>query len=175
MKFTETTTLCKGFALCIGYVTEDDSVSINVEHLKRDGNFSQIGYCEIGGATLYDLSGNKIMECNSDTFYDMRDLYHKGGYQYKTNLGTGGSWFGINPIPSIKIYDAVLLREGDTDSILGDGIERTIICVKGTVKVNDKTLQPKQYSRILKDKMATYTLSKDSIAIYFWDSGKRQG
>lgn len=175
MKFVERTTLCKGFAICTGYITENDKLLVTVEDLKRDGNFSQIGYCEVGGATLYDINDNKVIDCEADNFYDLRDLYHKGGYYYTTDKGTGGSWFLINPIPSVKIYDAKLMREGDSKTVLGDDIERTVICVKGTVVINDKVLQSKQYSRILKDKMASFTVSKDSIAIYFWDSGKRQG
>jgi hypothetical protein len=169
------TALCKGFALCTGFVTANDEVVVTVDSLKREGTFSQLFYGVMGSAKLYDLKGNLLLDCKEGNFYDMRDFYHIGGYVYKTGSEEGGSWFCINPFPSNKIYDYKVLNEGDTESVFGDGVERAILCVKGRVNINDKTLQQKQYARILKDKMATYTIEKDSLAVYFWDSGKRQG
>jgi hypothetical protein len=139
----------------------------------KDGTFSQVNYCIFGKCDLYDSSDNLVDEIVEGDSYDGTEYYGKG-YKCVTPENIGGSWFSINPLPATKIYDFEVLGEDETRTIVGDGIERTIICVTGSMTVNDKMLTEKQYARILNGKTANITIAKGSKAIYFNDSGKKQ-
>ena len=173
MRFMEAPIICRGFVLCIGHISADHTFVVTPEDTMKDGTFSQVNYCIFGKCDLYDSSDNLVDEIVEGDSYDGTEYYGKG-YKCVTPENIGGSWFSINPLPATKIYDFEVLGEDDTRTIVGDGIERTIICVTGSMTVNDKTLTEKQYARILNGKTANITIAKGSKAIYFNDSGKKQ-
>jgi len=174
MKFLDQPITCKGFVLCLGHITANDSFVITEEDTVKDGTFSQIGFCIDGGATLYDSANTVVGTYTADNLYDFKEYYGKS-YTLTTTNESGGTWFCINPLPAKKIYDMELLRENATKTIVGDGVEKTVICVYGTVTINGKILTNKQYVRVLNGKTANVEVSPGSMAIYFNDSGKTQG
>jgi len=174
MKVLSTAEICKGFAICVGHITANDEFVFTVEETTGNGVFSQLGYCIEGYADLIDSDGKVIQELSGGNLYDFRD-YYSTSYKMRTNSTTSGTWFCINPILATKIYDATLLKENTTKTYTGDGVENVIVCVTGTVKVNDKVLESKNYVRVLNGKIANVTVYPGSVAVYFKDSGKVQG
>lgn len=170
MRVIEPGILCKGFLICIGYVSPGDEIVITKEEMRKEGGFSQLGYTPMGEATLYDIDDNVLYRFKDNEFYDLRDFYRSNGLKYKSE--SGGAWFGINPIPSNKIFNGRLLKENEV--IEGDGIERVVVCVKGHFFANESKLDYKQYVRITKDKVVNIEIPEGSIALYFEDSGLAQ-
>ena len=165
MRHIEAPFICKGFVICVGYITAGDVYEFTTEETTSDGVFSQLGYCIDGGAVLNDKAGNKVMDLKAGTLYDFRDLY---GKEYTMKTGpNGGTWFCINPTPATKRYAYELIHEDTIKTIEGEDKEQVVICVYGKLKINGKELIGKQYARIFNGKSAEVKVKPDSLALYF--------
>jgi hypothetical protein len=174
MKVLTTNQICKGFVICIGHMTANETYSFTTADTTKNGGYSQLGYCLEGSANVLDSNGNVTDTYSAGNLYDLKKHYNTA-FSYTINSEVGGTWFCINPVPATKIYDGTLLTENTTTSYTGDGVESVVVCVNGTVTVNDKTLQNQNYVRILNGQTANVTVGAGSVALYFRDSGNTQG
>lgn len=185
MKLIASLVLCKGFALCRGFITPNDSYNYDASETNVDTRFSQIFYMIEGGGTLNcegkvigsNVNGNqyvdpewrdayneKVQMSSNSMLIDLRDFY---GKSYNFVAGEyGAGWLCINPIPSEKFFTPSLIRAGETKTIEGDGKEHIVMCAKGTITANDKSLNQFNYTRVLNGKTANIVVPSDSEAIY---------
>lgn len=175
MKLLDPSIICKGFAICLGYMSSDDEYINEGEHLADNGQYSQLIYIIDGNGAIYNMDGTLDQVGVKGNVYNLEKYYRGQGYIFRTPKENGSYWFCINPIPSNKIFDYEVIKEGESKLIVGDGVERTIICVEGTIEVNGKELGVKQYARVLNEKTAEVKVNSKSAAVYIWDSGRRQG
>jgi hypothetical protein len=162
MKFIDNVSICKGFAICKGHMTGGEVYAYSAEDARNDAVYSQLLFGVNGSGAAYDADGNKIIDIFPNTVYDFKEYYGKG-YSIRA-LENGGTWICINPIPASKMYSYELLT-GNTN-IVGDGSEHVLICIIGSISVNEKTLKQLQYARILKDKIANIVIPEGSMAIH---------
>jgi len=185
MKLIASLVLCKGFALCRGFITPNDTYNYDADETNVDTRFSQIFYMIEGSGTI-NVDGNqigskkgsdiyvdpnwqeayeqKVLKSDNSMLIDLRDFY---GKSYSFVAGEyGAGWLCINPIPSDKFFTPSLIRAGETKTIEGDGKEHVVMCAKGTITANDKSLTQFNYTRVLNGKTATIVVPGDSEAIY---------
>jgi hypothetical protein len=185
MKLMASLVICKGFALCRGFITPGDTYNYDASETNVDTRFSQIFYMIDGGGVMNcdgkvigsNINGtqyvdpewqaaynDKVQMTSSSMLVDLRDFY---GKSYNFTAGDkGAGWLCINPIPSANFFTPKLLTAGINLSITGDGNEHIIMCAKGTVVVNDKILNQFNYTRVLNGKTASIVVPGDSEAIY---------
>jgi hypothetical protein len=185
MKLMASLVLCKGFALCRGFITPNDTYSYDASETNVDTRFSQIFYMIDGGGTLNssgkvigsNINGSqyvdpdwqsnyndKVQMTSNSMLVDLRDFY---GKSYNFVAGDrGAGWLCINPIPSGSFFSSSLLTAGTTRTIIGDGNEHIVMCAKGTITANDKPLNQFNYTRVLNGKTANIVVPSDSEAIY---------
>jgi hypothetical protein len=162
MKFIDDISICKGFAICKGHMTGNEVYEYSAEDAKKDTVYSQILFGVNGTGAAYDSNGNKITDINANVLYDFKEYYGKK-YSIRA-FENGGTWICINPIPANKFYTQKILTNDTT--IVGDGHEHVLICLFGSIVVNEKTLNQLQYARIFKDKTANIIIPDGSIAIH---------
>jgi len=185
MKLMASLVLCKGFALCRGFITPNDTYTYDADETNVDTRFSQIFYM-IDGSGIINVDGNqigskigsdiivdpnwqieydeKVQKSANSMMIDFRDFY---GKSYNFVAGEyGAGWLCINPIPSNRFFTPSLIRAGETKTIEGDGKEHIVMCAKGSIIANDKTLTQFNYTRVLNGKTAVIVVPDDSEAIY---------
>lgn len=160
MKMVTSTILCKGFALCRGRMTMNDTFYYTKDITSEDSKFSQIMYLlEGGGMTPL---GPAAFDTNK--LVDFRDFYNK---EYSLSCDErGATWVCINPIPADNFYDASLLVGNNKYTIEPDqDKEQIILCVENYITINDKIFNQFNYARIL-NKSANISIPGDSEAIF---------
>lgn len=167
MKVIETLAIHKGFAVCKGAMSSNDVYEYTAANTSADGVFSQLLFGIAGSGKVYDENDNFVMDIvDPGTIYDFKDLYGKG---YKIVAGQyGGTWICINPMPADKVYNYELINSNESKIIIGTDKEQVVYCITGSITVNNREVKQMQYVRILKDTEANISVSKDSIALYFY-------
>lgn len=167
MKKFETLAICRGFALCRGYITPNDSHEYSHSDTSTNARFSQIFYLTRGGGKLYKYDNTIYGESDTPNIWDLREFYKE---PYILASGDkGAEWICINPIPANKFFDFELLSTGTKKTIYGNKEkEQSIICLKGTLLINDKVFNKYNYTRILDGKIADITVNNDSEALYLF-------
>jgi len=164
MKLESSIVICKGFALCRGHMTPGDSYSYTKDDTTQDARFSQVFYLVEGGGIMYDGIGREHGRSDASDVWDFREYY---GKSYRFLAGTSGAtWLCVNPLPSNKFFNVELIRENNNKTIVGDGAEHIILCAKGNLTINDKSLSQFNYSRILNGKTAEVNVPAGSEALY---------
>jgi hypothetical protein len=160
MKMVSSTILCKGFALCRGRMTKNDTFNYTKEITSEDAKFSQIMYLlEGGGMTPLGpaaFDNNKLV--------DFRDFYKK---EYSLSCDErGATWICINPIPADNFFDVTLLEGGNNYTFEPDiNKEQIILCVENYITINNKIFNQFNYTRII-DKNATVNIPDSSEALF---------
>lgn len=185
MKFIASTVLCKGFALCRGFITPNDSYNYSPEDSNIDTRYTQIFYM-IEGSGSIKLNNNFVGSFDnnySNVVPEYQDHYNTYVKQGATSLlidlrimqgsafsftsgEKGAGWLCINPVPTDKLFDCDLILGGTSKTITGDGKEHIIMCAKGSITINDKTFSQFNYARVLEGKTANIVVPSDSEAIY---------
>jgi hypothetical protein len=159
-----TLAMCKGFAQCRGFITPNDSFEYSLDDTTSDAKFSQIFCLLEGGGIMYNEDGTEYGRSDISNAWDLREFH---GKRYKFVSGNkGAAWLCINPIPADKFFSFELKRAGSTFEVNGDGKEHIILCIKGTLNINDKELKQFNYSRILNGKTAHVVIPSESEALY---------
>jgi hypothetical protein len=165
MKFIDQTVLCKGFAICKGHITSNETYNYGLDETTKDTKFSQILYILDGvGGAAFDHEGNKITDMEFGKAYDFKEYYGKE-YLIKS-YDTGGTWIAINPVPASKVFIHELLNKNTNKTIVGTKEENIIICLEGSITINDKVLNQLQYARVLDGKTAEISINEKSIAMH---------
>ena len=115
MKLIGSLVLCKGFALCRGHITENDTYTYTMEDTSNNTKFSQIIYTLEGGGELYDEDGKAVRKSGPREVNDLREFYKKP-YSYMAGQN-GATWVCINPFPVDKFFDVKLIP-GSTKSVM---------------------------------------------------------
>ena len=164
MKLMSTLALCKGFAQCRGHITANDSFEYTLDDTTSDSKFSQIFCLLEGGGIMYDDKGNEYGRSNTYNAWDLREFH---GKTYKFVSGAhGATWLCINPIPVNKFFQFELKRSNSEFDMVGNDKEQIILCTKGDIIVNDKTLNVFNYARVWTGKSAHVKIPHNSEAIY---------
>ena len=164
MKLMSTLALCKGFAQCRGHITSNDSFEFTLEDTIEDSKFSQIFCLLEGGGAMYDSNGNQVGNSSGYNVWDLREFY---GKTYKFVAGQhGATWLCINPIPANKFFSFELKRSNTEFDMIGDDKDQIILCTKGNILVNDKSLNIFNYARVWTGKSAHVKIPHNSEAIY---------
>ena len=184
MKFIASNVLCKGFALCRGFITPHDNYNYNPDDAVVDTRYTQIFYLVEGNGYLsynndrvmtYDNGSLTVNPDYSEAFRDhlkigstlMIDLRGYKGEAFSFVSGDkGAGWICINPVPASKLFDSSLILGGTSRTITGDGKEHVIMCAKGSITINDKPLSIFNYARVLEGKTAEVVVPSGSEAIY---------
>lgn len=167
MRLVDQLLMCRGFAICKGFISPGETWNFTTDDTSSDGVFSQLGYLVQGSGTLYDADGNDRGRFeNPGSLYDMRDYYGKA-CSIKVD-SEGGSWICINPTPASKAYNGEVLKAETNKTIIGNDKEQVVVCLKGKISINDKVLDEFQYARIIKGKSANVVISSDSAGLYFY-------
>lgn len=164
MKLMSTLAVCKGFAQCRGFITPNDSFEYTVNDTTADSKFSQIICLLEGSGVMYNSDGSEYGRSDAPNVWDLRQYF---GKTYKLVAGNkGATWLCINPIPADKFFSFELKRSNSNFTIIGDGREHVILCLRGTLNINDKELKQFNYSRILNGKTANIVIPSESEALY---------
>lgn len=164
MIIESTTALCKGFAICTGHITANDTYQYSLEDTTTDTKYSQIFYLFDGGGIMYDDNDNEYGRSDVSNAWDLREFHRK---KYKFVSGNkGATWVCINPVPANKFFDMELVKSNSQKTIAGDGKEHIILCLKGIITVNGNELTSLKYSRILNGKVADVVVPSGSEAMY---------
>jgi hypothetical protein len=185
MKFIASTVLCKGFALCRGFITPNDSYNYSPDDANIDTRFTQVFYMIEGSGSIH-LNNNFVGQFNSGSsnvvpeyqqYYDqyvkrgnsslLIDLRGFQGSAFNFTSGNNGAgWLCINPVPADKLFDCDLIRGNTNTTITGDGREHIVMCAKGNITINGKKFEQFNYARVLEGKTADIVVPSDSEAIY---------
>ncbi len=164
MKLIGAFAVCKGFAMCRGHMTSNETYSYTQEDTQNDAKFSQIIYVIEGSGILFDHDNNRVRSSGSNEVNDLREFY---GKPYKFISGSkGATWICINPFPADKFFDVRLIKQNLNEIIVGSEKENVIVCVKGSITINDKKIEQFKYARILNDKTANIVIDSDSSALH---------
>ena len=166
MKKVETLAVCKGFALCRGSITANDFYEYTYHDTSTDAKFSQIFYLEEGSGELQLSDGSVYGNSLTSGIWDLREFYKKV-YKF-VSYEKGAKWICINPIPSNKFFDIELLKSNTEKTIIGDDKLQIILCLRGSLNINDKVFSQYNYARILRDKQAVIKVNQDSEALYMY-------
>lgn len=166
MKKVETLAVCKGFALCRGSITADDYYEYTYLDTSTDAKFSQIFYLEEGSGELQNSDGTVYGNSLVSGVWDLREFYKKI-YRF-VPYEKGAKWICINPIPSNKFFNIEHLKSGTERTIIGNDKLEIILCLRGSLNINDKVFNQYNYARILKDKEAIIKVNEDSEALYMY-------
>jgi hypothetical protein len=184
MKYIASNVLCKGFAICRGFITPHDNYFYNPEDAFVDTKYTQIFYLIEGNGYL-SYNNDKVMTYDNGSlsinpsYREVIDGHLKTGSTLMIDLRNyrgeafsfvsgdkGAGWICINPIPAGKLFDSSLILGGTTRTIIGDGREHVIICAKGSITINGNPLNIFNYARVLEGKTAEIVIPSDSEAIY---------
>ena len=77
MKLIGSFAVCKGFAMCRGHMTSNETYSYTREDTKDSTRFSQIIYVIEGAGTLFNQDNIATQNGVADEVYDLRDHYGK--------------------------------------------------------------------------------------------------
>jgi len=158
------TVLCRGFAICTGHVTANETYEYSLEDTTVDTKFSQIFYLYEGSGALYDENDVIYNKSSVPSVWDLR-MYYKKKYKFVANK-LGATWICINPIPAYNFFDIEHLHSNTTKTIIGDGKEHVILSLRNKIIVNDAELTHLKYSRILNGKVANVIVPSGSEALY---------
>ena len=185
MKLIASNILCKGFALCRGFITPHDTYNYSPEDANVDTRYTQIFYLLEGNGHLkynndvvmsysdgvftlnpsYKNEVENFINVKGSTF--MADLRGFKGRPFSFVSGDkGAGWICINPVPASKPFDSSLILGGTTKTIVGDGKEHVVMCVRGSININDKSFNIFNYARVLEGKTAEIVVPSDSEALY---------
>lgn len=186
MKYIASTTICKGFALCRGFITPSDKFNYDPADANVDTRYTQISYLSPGMGTFY--RGNDPVCSFDGTNYTVSNDY-KDWYTNNVQIGDnqsalmnidafkgtfcsfeagplGCEWTCINPIPNDKPFTPTLLKQNTNMTIQGDGNTHIILSVKGSITINNKNINQYNYARVLEGKTADVVIPSGSEAIY---------
>ena len=166
MKTVETLAVCKGFALCRGSITADDFYEYTYNDTSTDAKFSQIFFLEEGSGELQNSDGTVYGSSLVSGVWDLREFYKKI-YRF-VPYEKGAKWICINPIPSNKFFNIEHLKAGTERTIIGNDKLEIILCLRGSLNINDKVFNQYNYARILKGKEAIIKVNDDSEALYMY-------
>jgi hypothetical protein len=79
-------------------------------------------------------------------------------------LGDPTMWVAINPMVDTDRFDATLLRGGST-TVEGSTKRQYIVCLEGSVRCNDKTLQALMYAPVRSDSTVLVTVPQGATAV----------
>ena len=183
MKFIASTVMCKGFALCRGFITPNDVYNYDPSDADIATRYTQIFYLIEGSGSLYsgdtyigDYNGNNSSVI--DEYKQRFDQYvQKGptsllidlrvfkGTKFSFRSGDkGAGWLCINPVPPDSLYTPTLLTSDTT--IVGDDKDRVVMCAKGNITINDKKFDQFNYAKIMDGVTANVVIPSGSEAIY---------
>jgi len=165
MKLIGSFAVCKGFAMCRGHMTSNETYSYTREDTKDSTRFSQIIYLIEGAGTLFNQDNIATQNGVADEVYDLRDHYGKS-YKFITDKNIGATWICINPFPANKFFDVKIIKQNTKKTIIGNEKENVIVCVRGHINVNSNLLEQFKYVRISNDKIGEIDVPADSTAIY---------
>ena len=164
MKLVSNLELCKGFAVCRGHITANDTYIYSIDDASTDTKFSQIFYMLEGSGTAYNEDGSVYGSSNNPGVWDLRSMHQKS---YKFTAGEhGATWLCINPIPANNFFNLEILKQGSSKTIQGDGKEHIVMCGKGVITANDVELKQFKYTRVLNGKTINFNIPDGSEAIY---------
>lgn len=185
MKFIASTVLCKGFALCRGFITPNDVYNYDPSDSNIDTRYTQIFYLIEGSGSLYsketyigDYNGNNssvideykqqydqyVQKGDTSLLIDLRVF--KGSHFSFRSGDKGAGWLCINPVPSDKLFVPQLIKSNTSTTIVGDQNEHIVMCAKGNITINGITFNQFNYARVLEGKTAEIVVPSDSEAIY---------
>jgi hypothetical protein len=93
----------------------------------------------------------------------------RGKYVKTITKDVGLMMVTFNPIPSTRELDIEIVKGSKTREITTVDNRITVVCLTGTVTINDKELVNLQYAKILPGKTVTLTLPKNSICALVQD------
>jgi hypothetical protein len=185
MKFIASTVLCKGFALCRGFITPNDVYNYDPADADVATRYTQIFYLIEGSGSLYsgqtfvgeyNGTNSNVIDSYKDTFDQyvqkgdrslLIDLRFVKGQPFSFQSGNNGAgWLCINPVPADGLFTPELLKSNTSRTIVGDGNEHIVMCAKGSITINDKTFNQFNYARVLEGKTANIVVPSESEAIY---------
>lgn len=187
MKYMSTIAICKGFALCRGFMTANDKFNYDPADSNTDTRYTQITYLDPGVGSFYRNSdficgfdgSNLTVSDNYKDWFDKNVQLgdnnsalinieeFKGTFcSFSTTDSVGIQWTCINPIPANKPFSPTLLKQNTNLSIQGDGKEHVIVSVRGSITINNKTINQYNYARVLGGKTADVVIPSGSEAVY---------
>lgn len=150
---------CRGFVLCVGYVTPNESF---LHENRADGHLTQVLYTYTGGGfAASEGRSTKTIAQNALT-----DLSEFAGDPISYTAGAeGAAWVAINPIPASKRYETQLIQGSSAIEVVAGETECAIICLRGSIIANGKTILAQSYARVLPAKTAALEVPENSSAL----------
>lgn len=185
MKFIASTVMCKGFALCRGFITPNDEYNYSPDDADIATRYTQIFYLIEGSGSLYsgntyigDYNGSNssvideyksqydqyVQKGDTSLLIDLR-VFKGSPFSFKSG-DKGAGWLCINPVPADGLFNCNLIKSDTNFSITGDGKDHIIMCAKGNITINNITFNQFNYAKVSEGKIADVVVPSGSEAIY---------
>ena len=150
---------CEGFTLCGG---QRDPYAVITHPNSGNRSQSQFIYPFEGTATLV-ADGIPSMQMVTGL---LNDMSHFGGHNTVVHFGpAGGRWIAINPSPETKLYDAILLKDGQSTTVTGTQKECVALTLQGSSVCNTTEIPEMQFASITEGKQVTVTAQAGSVVV----------
>ena len=148
--------ICRGFMLCSGYASGGTQYQYTDAEFSENGKFVQLFYGVEGTGKALDENGNEVFGLRKGGLYDFRDYYNKPLTCEFTS--PSASWITINPLPANNFFTGEVLKAGEHTVVGENNKEKNIICVRGSITINDKQFKEQNYARVLHGKTAQISI-----------------
>jgi len=152
------------FIYCMAYFGPNEStVYQNVGH----GHYHQCFYIVEGSASaiIKDSEQGNVIETN-DTKQPGTLIDQSHNYGKWTNIQTSEESITLmffNPIPVTRNLKVEILKGANQYTITADDKRKTIVCITGPIKANDKELVSLQHAKIFPGKTVTLELPENTV------------
>ena len=131
-----------------------------------NGHFHQFLYVVSGRAeeTIEDQDGNVVLFDDSDREGELVDMTELKGTVHKTKTtDTSISFITFNPVPDTRQLAVEILKGPSQHTVTAESSRKTIVCITGTIKVNDKELSTLQHAKIFPGKTVEITMPENTV------------
>lgn len=97
---------------------------------------------------------------------ELNDISRFAGLTTVTHFGPeGGRWLAINPSPTTKRFDFVLLKEGQETTVTGTNRQCVVLTLQGNCQCNEHNIPALQYATITEGRTAHVVVQPQSIVV----------
>lgn len=128
----------------------------------KDGHSTQLTYVADGGGWGRSEDGLIEIQMTAGSVVDMEPLM---GSQFVGTVTEPSFWVSINPKPSSKRFDHVLIVGADQRSIVGDERERILVAIVGEITANGVSIGEHKFAKIKNGTSVVIDVPKNSVAI----------
>ena len=161
-----------GFIYCTTYYGPHTT---STYYNENDGHYHQWLYIVEGAAKGEVRNSENILETPllTDTGYTpgtLLDVSHtKGKYVTTITNDIGLSIMMFNPIPTTRDLNIELVKGTTTKTITAGDNRITLVCILGTITVNDKIVESLQHVKIFPGKTVTISLPQHTVCALVQD------